>query len=175
MHSWSTGVICQDGDVRLVNGRNRHEGRVEVCFNETWGTICDYIYPWEWNITQADVVCQQLGYSGAGIPINIVFASVSHACIQCCVCYNCNRKVNLWLRKRQLTYTCNICILPRIWIKYRGVHLFYNSAKRLPWLWRRYYWSSVHLKQLVCIMHAMPMYKSCTLYRCDQEWTSTFG
>ena len=113
MHLCSTGVICHDGDVRLVNGSGPHEGRVEVCFNEAWGTICDYIHPWRWNITQADVVCQQLGYSGAGILINIVFASVSHACIQCCV-YNCNRKVNLWLWKRQLSYSCNRCILPRI-------------------------------------------------------------
>ena len=39
---------------------------MEVCFNETWGTICDYIHPWDWNISQANVVCQQLGYSGAG-------------------------------------------------------------------------------------------------------------
>ena len=61
------GIICHDGDVRLVNGSGPHEGRVEVCFNEMWGTICDYIDPWYWNITQANVVCQQLGYSGAGI------------------------------------------------------------------------------------------------------------
>ena len=39
---------------------------MEVCFNETWGTICDYINPWNWNILEANVVCQQLGYSGAG-------------------------------------------------------------------------------------------------------------
>ena len=58
----STGVVCHDGDVRLVNGSGRHEGRIEVCFNETWGTICDYT----WNI-EADIVCQQLGYSEAGI------------------------------------------------------------------------------------------------------------
>ena len=67
MHSCPTGVICHDGDVRLVNGSGPHEGRVEVCFNEIWGTICDYICPWRWNTTQANVVCQQLGYSGAGI------------------------------------------------------------------------------------------------------------
>ena len=66
----SVGVICHDGDVRLVGGSQPHEGRVEVCFNETWGTICYYISPWSWNISQADVVCKQLGYSGAG-KINI--------------------------------------------------------------------------------------------------------
>ena len=61
-----TGIVCHDGDVRLVGGRQPNEGRVEVCFNETWGTICDYIRPWSWNISQADVVCHQLGYSAAG-------------------------------------------------------------------------------------------------------------
>jgi hypothetical protein len=50
-----------------------------VCFNETWGTICGYLYPWEWNVSQANVVCQQLGYSGAGIyNIVIIFVSLSH-------------------------------------------------------------------------------------------------
>ena len=58
--------MCHDGDVRLANGRQPYEGRVEVCFNETWGTICDYIYSWRWNVSQADIVCRQLGYSRAG-------------------------------------------------------------------------------------------------------------
>ena len=62
----TTGIICHDGDVRLANGRQPHEGRVEVCFNETWGTICDYISPRRWNTSEADVVCQHLGYSRAG-------------------------------------------------------------------------------------------------------------
>ena len=58
--------MCYDGNVRLVNGRQPHEGRIEICFNETWGTICDWIYPLSWNRTQADVVCKQLGYPQAG-------------------------------------------------------------------------------------------------------------
>ena len=60
------GINCHDGDVRLVNGSQSHEGRIEVCFNETWGTVCDWIYPYYWNQSQADVVCKQLGYSKAG-------------------------------------------------------------------------------------------------------------
>ena len=60
------GIICHDGDVRLIGGSQPHEGRVEICFNETWGTICDEIHPWDWNISQANVICQQLGYSRAG-------------------------------------------------------------------------------------------------------------
>ena len=68
----TVGILCHDGDVRLANGRQPNEGRVEVCFNETWGTICNYISPWGWNISEADVVCKQLGYSAAGERIHFI-------------------------------------------------------------------------------------------------------
>ena len=48
--------------VRLVNGTNRFEGRVEVCVsdfmgNSTWKTVCDEM----WGTEEATVVCKQLG------------------------------------------------------------------------------------------------------------------
>ena len=59
---------CQEDSVRLVGTLFMtlpNAGRVEVCRSGVWGTVCADSPITPWSEKNAQVVCRQLGYSGA--------------------------------------------------------------------------------------------------------------
>ena len=55
-------LFCEERGLRLVGGSRDGDGTVEICLNETWGTVCSN----NWDQIDSTVVCKQLGYSDKG-------------------------------------------------------------------------------------------------------------
>ena len=59
---------CNTGEVRLVGTENVQDGtlqgRVEICINNAWGTVCDNLF----GLEDAETVCASIGgfYSTGG-------------------------------------------------------------------------------------------------------------
>ena len=72
---YSLFIGCTEGDLRLVQSSDysRLDGRVEICRNSTWGTVCHS----GWGNTDARVACRQLGFNLHGT----TFSFVLHHCM----------------------------------------------------------------------------------------------
>ncbi len=53
---------CESGDIRLTGSSVSNGGRIEICINNAWGTICGE----GWDVTNANIVCAQLGFQPLG-------------------------------------------------------------------------------------------------------------
>ena len=59
LHRYFSATSPSPGSIRLVNGISTNEGRIEIYYQDSWGTVCDD----EWTIQNGHVACRQLGYT----------------------------------------------------------------------------------------------------------------
>ena len=70
---------CVSGDLRLAgSGSSSTQGRVELCHNNQWGTICHD----SWGSSEAKVACRQLKYSSYGMILTAEIALHANDCME---------------------------------------------------------------------------------------------
>lgn len=100
---WPPEPTCEvvaENDIRLVDGTTPYAGKVQICHNAVWGTVCDH----SWSSAEAKVACRQLGYSGGSattsqpssgqIWFHMLACTGSEASLASCqhdgwICYDC--------------------------------------------------------------------------------------
>ena len=64
-HACALPVIhssCENGEARLADGDTKREGRVEICIDGAWSSICGK----DWDDREARTVCRQLKFPNHG-------------------------------------------------------------------------------------------------------------
>ena len=80
--TFSNPANCTDGEMRLSGGSSPLEGRVEICANRAWGTVCGTSNR---RFREANVVCRQLGHSAFGKNCIIITLSLDFHCALICL------------------------------------------------------------------------------------------
>lgn len=65
---------CQHGEVRLVDGPNVREGKVEVCINNAWGSVCSTRF----GADDAAVLCLSGEFAREGV---VLLISHTYTCL----------------------------------------------------------------------------------------------
>ena len=53
---------CSDGEIRLAGKVTTTSGRLEICYNKVWGTVCSR----GWELKDSYVACRELGFHQNG-------------------------------------------------------------------------------------------------------------
>ena len=77
VHFPTVSIQCDYGEIRLVDGTTLQEGRLELCINSSWGTVCHDNWGVRASTSDAShVVCRQLRYKENGEPISITISII---------------------------------------------------------------------------------------------------
>lgn len=64
-----SGASCNAADLRLVGGASSFSGRLEICLDGVWGTVCSN----GWDGVDASIACRQLRANATTLVTNIYY------------------------------------------------------------------------------------------------------
>ena len=65
LHTTANTKSCsEEGSLRLVGWIEADAGRVKICHNGAWGTVCADELDEPWHHKNVEVACKALGFSG---------------------------------------------------------------------------------------------------------------
>ncbi len=85
-------IGCNENDLRLVGGADRAQGRVEMCFQQRWGSVCSD----SWDNQAAAVVCRQLGLTNECESKIDLYDHITTCLVHTCTCTAASAYRNLY-------------------------------------------------------------------------------